>query len=284
MAYEFELRLIGSDMPDGEVSLATLAGLAEGLQELTLRIGRDLLASSGSGRTAEAITSITSMRLVGLAAGSTRLQFARGPVDELDLDLAASAEIDTRFWEIIDGVAANVPPPWMTDLIAESTRKFVAALLSSAREVELRRRGRQPVKIAVAKLRAEVWQAGASDIIASDVVVTGRLEAVDLRSGRFRVVDDVGNRVSLDHVPEPSAVAHLINHRVRAVGAGRSDPKGRLKGLEAPSIEAQQLPSSWLTRTTADLGAELAKPGPEFGGGVDLTDDEFDDFMTTIKG
>lgn len=206
MAHEFELRLIGSDMPAGEVSLATLANLVEGLQELTLRIGRDLLASPGSGRTAEAVTSITSMRLVGLAAGSTRLQFARGPVDELDLDLTASAEIDARFWEIIDGVAANIRPPWMTDLIAESTRKVVAALLSSAPAVELTRRGRQPVTIATAKLRAEVWQPAATDITAADVVVTGRLEAVDLRSGRFRVVDDVGHRFNLDHVPEPAGL------------------------------------------------------------------------------
>ncbi|BBX73958.1 hypothetical protein MSHI_18640 [Mycobacterium shinjukuense] len=284
MAHEFEVRLIGSNMPAGEIALATLANLAEGLQELTLRIGRDRLPSPGSGRTAEVITSLTSMRLVGLAAGSTRLRFARGPVDELDLDLTASGEIDARFWEILDGVAANSRPPWVTDLIADSTRKFVAALLSSAREVELTGRGRQPIKIATAALRAEVWQPGAPDITASDVVVTGRLEAVDLRSGRFRVVDDVGNRFNLDHVPDPVAVAHLINHRVRAVGSGRLDPTGHLKGLDSPFIEAQELPASWLSPKAVDLGAELAKPGPKLGGGVELTDDEFDEFMATIKG
>lgn len=76
----------------------------------------------------------------------------------------------------------------------------------------------------------------------------------------------------------------MINHRVRAAGAGRSDPKGQLKGLEAPSIEAQELPASWLTPQQLTSAPNWPRQAPSLGGGADLTDDEFDDFMATIKG
>lgn len=55
-------------------------------------------------------------------------------------------------------------------------------------------------------LRKEVWLATPGARVVEDVVVTGMLEAVDLRSGRFRIRDDVGSRISLDDVPDAEKV------------------------------------------------------------------------------
>ena len=285
--YEFELRLIGSGAPDGEVTVASLVSLAEGLQELTLRIGRDLLADPGPGRTTDVVAAVTEIRLAGLMKGSTRIQFVRGRDGELDLDLPQVAEIDARFWEIIDGVSANVRPPWTTDLVADSTRKLVLALKSAASEVQLSHAAAKPLVLETRALMPEVWEGSTNeptDRRVPETLVTGRLEAVDLRNRRFRVIDDVGNRIQLDHVQEPESVAYLINHRVRAVGMGTYGIGGLIKGLDAALIEQQSLPTSWTHRVRTDWESELAKPGPTLGGGVDLTDDEFDEFMATIKG
>lgn len=119
-------------MPDGEVSLSILANLAESFQELTRRIGRDLVNAAGPGRTPEAVAALTDMRLTGLTGGSTTLRFVRGRPAELQLDLAVSAEINARFWEVVAGIAAASRPDWMTDSVAESTGKVVSALAGAA--------------------------------------------------------------------------------------------------------------------------------------------------------
>lgn len=133
-------------------------------------------------------------------------------------------------------------------------------------------------------LERQVWASTLGAREPTSVVVAGRLEAVDMRSGRFRIADDVGHRIALEDVPEPSTVAHLINQRVRAIGTGSLGNDGQLKGVIAPSITPESLPSTWFARDSDDLTAELSKPGPSFGDGVELTDEEFADFMTFLKG
>jgi len=281
---QFELRLIDVETPDGEVRLADLAALAEGLQELTLRIGREISSHAGPGRTNHAIESLTEMRLSGLSKGSTRLHLAHGRSDELNVDLAEASEINARFWQVVDGIATNSRSPWVTDVVADSAGKVVAALRASAREVELARPGWAPVRLRTQFLRRETWTSARDSVEAGVVAVTGRLEAVDLRNGRFRICDDVGHRIPLDDVPNASTVAHLINHRVRAVGPGVLGSDGQLKGVAAPSVEAQALPGAWSPGRSMDWASELTKPGPVLGGGVELSDEEFAEFIATMKG
>ncbi|HET7475343.1 MAG TPA: hypothetical protein VFJ97_04880 [Dermatophilaceae bacterium] len=133
--YESELRLVGASAPDGQVRLSDLTALAEGLQELSLRLGRHLVHRAGPGRTDRNVEALTEMRLSGLAEGSTRLHFARGRADLLDLELAEAREIDDGFWEVLLGIGSNSRPAWATDLIAESAGKIVAALKVAAPEV-----------------------------------------------------------------------------------------------------------------------------------------------------
>jgi len=282
--HELELRLIGAAAPDGEVRLNDLAELAAGLQELSLRVGRELHRRAGPGRTHQTVEALTEMRLSGLSKGSTRLHLARGGEDELDLDLVQAREIDTKFWEVVEGVRTNERPEWVTDLIAESAGKLVMALKSSAPQVELVRGDNPPMRLETQTLRKEVWLATPDDRAAEEVVVTGILEAVDLRSGRFRIRDDVGTRIALDDVVDRDSVAPLINHRVRAVGVGVLGPEGQLKAVTEPSIEQESLPDSWSKFATGDWSAELSKPGPAFGEGVELSDEEFADLMAVLKG
>ncbi len=278
MSTELELRLIGAASPAGEIRLADLAAIAASLHEISMRVGRAYIGTEGPGRTKQAIEELSQLRLRGVAPGSTRLTLARGPADTLDLELPAAAEIDTRFWEVIDGVARDQRPDWASDLIAESAAYFVEALQSAAPTVEVTMNSRRSVQIRTKEIHRETW-IRERKVAQTEAVVTGRLEAVDLRSGRFRVVDDVGHRIALDHVPAPTTAAHLINRRIRATGTGVLGQDGQLKEIDRPSIEEQFLPPSWTGHVASDLESELSKPGPDYDGGVEFTDEEFADFL-----
>ena len=283
MTYDFELRLIGAHTPDGEVRLTDLAALADSLQALAKRIGLDVVDHAGPGRTDQAIAALTEMRLSGLDAGSTRLHFSRGRSDELALELAESQQIDATFWQIIDAVEANARPEMASDLIAESAGRVVAALQAAAPWVEFIRPGANPSRVTTSSLSPGVW-ARSTTRDGAEAVVTGRLEAVDLRTGRFRVVDDVGNRIPLEDVPRAAHLAPLISHRVRAEGSAVRDRSGRVKALIEPLIEEQVLPEAWSSLSPANHESELSKSGPVIGGGADLDDDEFAEFLSVLKG
>ncbi|MGL4745970.1 MAG: hypothetical protein ACRCXL_16495 [Dermatophilaceae bacterium] len=114
--------------------------------------------------------------------------------------------------------------------------------------------------------------------------MSGILEAVDLRpGGKFRLIDDIGNRITLDQVPQPEAVAHLIGRRVSAVGPATTDVVGRVRSVTNPAITDTPVPESWRMHANADLTAELAKPGPVPGGGAEFTDEEYAEFLSFLK-
>lgn len=97
---------------------------------------------------------------------------------------------------------------------------------------------------------------------AEGMVVTGQLEAVDLRSSRFRIRDDMGHRIPLEDVPRATEVGHLVGHRVRAVGFGILGSDGQLKGIKGPAIEEESIPPSWSVGAARGWTSELSKPGP----------------------
>ncbi|MGY4710674.1 hypothetical protein ACXDF8_14125 [Mycolicibacterium sp. CBM1] len=129
---EFELKLVDAPVPSGEVAAKDLAALAASLQELTTRIGRDVAGSAGPGRSKQHTEKSARLRLRSVTPGSTVLKFVKGPTDKLDIDLAHERLADDRFWDVIAGIGQNHKPEWMTDLVAESAGKLVAALRSAA--------------------------------------------------------------------------------------------------------------------------------------------------------
>lgn len=95
---KFELRLIDAPAPSGEIPARDLAALAAALQELTTRIGR--AGTTGPGRSRQHTKDSAQVRLRSVAPGSTVLEFVKGPVGKLDIDLADETQADNRFWDV----------------------------------------------------------------------------------------------------------------------------------------------------------------------------------------
>lgn len=282
---DLELRLVGASAPDGEIRFVDLAAIASSLQELSLRITRTCVSAEHLGRPNDVVQELAQLRLGGLTTGSTRLLVSRGSSDTLNIDRSELHDLDRKFFEVIEGVGQDKRPSWVNDSIAASTEDFVKALQSSAQVVEALFAGvGHAIRIETGSIHRETWRRRSKTASPSEVVVSGRLEAVDLRSAKFRVVDDVGNRIALDDVPDAAGTAHLINQRVRATGPAARDDAGRIRVLQAPVVEVDALPDAWSSLPTADLTAELEKPGPTYGAGVELTDEEYADFLAMVKG
>jgi|SRR5665811_511491 len=284
MTKDIELRLIDAPVPDGEIVVKDLAALITALQELTTRIGREVISTPGPGRTKQFMEEFAQLRLRDIEPGSTILVFSKGPTDKLDVDLPEQTVADDRFWEVVKAIGEDQRPAWVTDLIAESAGKFVDALQAAAPKVVLRGSSNGEVAIESANIHAETWT---SKRVQTDTVMTakGRLEKVDLRSHEFRVRDDVGQAVDLKHVEDDVAAAQLVGQWVVASGNGLLLPSGRLVALDQATIERVDDPA------TAHIDNELigldeilaSAPGPDADGGIDLTDEEFTAFLEAAR-
>ncbi|MGL5930044.1 MAG: hypothetical protein ACRCY8_14015, partial [Dermatophilaceae bacterium] len=266
MSHQLELRLIGAAFPTGEIPLSDLSAIAASLQELHLRIARLSLDAEQRGRPNDAVAHVSQLRLTGVAEGSTSLLISRGEPDTLDVEPAEFADLDAKFDDVIRGIADDARPGWVTDPVAESAADLVKALKAAAPSIEARLDGSPAVHIVSDRIHRETWTAR-EDPPTRDADLSGTLEAVDLRTGRFRLVDDIGNRVALEQVPQPLDVARLIGRRVRVSGEASTDPDGRVRSVMSPAIADDPLPDAWRRHEPADLAAELAKPGPQPDGG-----------------
>lgn len=280
MANDLELRLIDAPAPDGEIVIKDLAALTSALQELTTRIGRDVVNTPGPGQTKQFMEEFAQLRLRGIESGSTILSFSKGPTDKLDIDLPQQKLADDRFWELINSIREDRRPDWASDLIAESAARFVGALQAAAPRAVLRDSAHTGVEIESRSVHVETWT---SNRVQTDTVMTamGRLEKVDLRS---RVRDDVGQAVDLKHVAGDNAAAHLVGQWVIAQGEGVLF-SGRLVALDNASIEPLDDPASVLVGDTHTTIEEIlaSAPGPNPDGGVELTDQEFTAFLEAAR-
>lgn len=281
--HEIEFRLSGTRVPDGQIGLSELSAVSVSLQELAMRIGRHSAGQSGTGRTMAAAEAVTRLRLTGLGEGSTRLVVAYGQPDVLPVDLDLEDETETAFLEVVEAIGSGRRPSWTPDLVADSAIAVMAAFGRTADSVVVTTPAGKTFTIEPSKADREVWRTASTptDEVAR---VSGRLEAVDLKSGRFRIRDDVGNAIPLDHVLDAPRVAHLIDQRVTATGESMRGSRGELRGLTSPTIAATPLPSEWEPGRRVDWSAELAKPGPDAEGGPELTDEEFDEFLSFVDG
>jgi hypothetical protein len=284
MTKDIELRLFDAPAPDGEIVVKDLAALTTALQELTTRIGREVINTPGPGRTKQFMEEFAQLRLRAIEAGSTVLVFSKGPTDKLDVDLSEQKLADDRFWEIVKAIGEDQRPVWVTDLIAESAGKFVDALQAAAPKAVLHGPSRDDVAIDSARIHAETW---VSKRRQTDTVLTatGRLEKVDLHSHEFRVRDDVGQAVDLKHVEDDVTAAQLVGQWVVANGNGVLLPSGRLVALDKATIERADDPASaHLDNEVIGLDEILSSaPGPDIDGGIDLTDEEFAAFLEAAR-
>lgn len=280
MAKDIEVRLIDTSVPDGEIVVKDLAALTTALQELTTRIGREVINTPGRGRTKQFMEEFAQLRLRGIEAGSTVLVFSKGPTDKLDVDLSEHKTADDRFWDIVRAIGEDQRPGWVTDLIAESAGKFVDALQAAAPKAVVRGPSRDDVAIESAHIHAETWT---SKRLQTGRVMTakGRLEKVDLRSHEFRVRDDVGNAVDLRHVEGDTVAGKLVGQWVAATGRATLTAAGRLVALEDARVEEVEDPGAPYTdRAVVTIETILASaPGPDPAGAIDLDEEELAAFL-----
>ncbi len=283
MAKDIEMRLINARVPDGEIIVKDLAALTTALQELTTRIGREVINTPGPGRTKQFMEEFAQLRLRGIEAGSTVLVFSKGPTDKLEVDLPEQQIADDRFWEVVTAIGEDKRPEWVTDLIADSAEKLVDALQAAAPKAVLCDPSHDVV-IETAHIHAETWT---SKRLQTGTVMTamGRLEKVDLRSHDFRVRDDVGQAIDLKHVENDVSAAQFVGQWVVARGAGIVLSSGRLVALDNAAIEpVTDLLSSLPEPIECDLPSILASaPGPDPDGGVDVSDEEFAAFLKALR-
>ncbi len=219
--------------------------------------------------------------MTGLSQGSTTISFSFGDAEALDIDDPISREIDDTFWLIANGMVQNQRPMEVTDSTAAAVDELIGALRHAAPLVELLSLGHPSVQLKPESVDRGVWQSSLN-LGQAPVTFVGILEMLDLRNGRFRIADDVGNRIVLRDVRSPHEAARHIDHRVRVTGRPAYAPDGEVKHLVDVQVAALQLPQEW-EQPGPDVAALLkATPDPTAFGGLDLSDQEFDDFMAAI--
>lgn len=281
---EFELKLVDAPVPSGEIAAKDLAALAASLQELTTRIGRDVAGTAGPGRSKQHTEESAQVRLRSVTPGSTVLEFVTGPTDKLDINLAHERLTDDRFWDVLAGIGQNRKPEWMTDLVAESAGKLVAALRSAAPRAVFSAPARPTIDFDPTTVNVEGWL---SQVVRTkeSAEVHGRLEKVDLRTHEFRVRDDVGFSVELRHVIDDEEVARLVGQWVRAEGDATVDSAGRVVSLDNATVHEVVDPAApYIGPYVVSVNEILASaPGADMDGGLDLTDEEFDEFLRAAR-
>ena len=280
---DLELRLTGTAVPDGEIGLSDLAMVANTLQGLATRIGRYLAGQQGRGRTPGAFERVTRLRLRGLQAGSTRLAIAYGEPDVLPIDVGAE-EVTTRlFWDVLTGIGSDQRPEWVSAPVSRSALALIDALAQTADTVEVRRADGEYVRLRPDAVRRDIWITSGTTVTDEETAVTGRLEAVDLKAGKFRIRDDVGNSIDLDDVVDAEAVAPLIGERTRAIGLGVLGARGQLKSLAGATVERAPLPSAWVPGQLVDWSVALGAPGPDPNGVEGFSDEDVEEFLAGVR-
>lgn len=280
---DLTLRLSGTDFPDGEIDLDDLSRVAGSLHELATRIGRHVVGQTGPGRIREAAARAVTLRLAGLGSGSTALRLTVGEEGVL-VRGRTQDDVVERLWDVVVGVQDNSPPAWTTALVAESAVRTLDALAAAAERAEFARGDGRQAAWLLAQVKREPWQQIRLRFAERTVTVSGRLEKVDLANRRFRIRDDVGNRIHLDDVADVEDAATLVGQRTTATGQGRYDDQGVLRGLTSVRIARRELPGSWTSPRTADYRELIgAAPGPDPAGLADLTVDEVDAFLAALR-
>ncbi len=280
---DIELRLDGHGGPSGELRADRAASIAAALDELVLRLTRHAASAPGLGRPGIPIERLGEVRLAGISPGSTCLLFRVGDASALDID-PLGEEADAMFWDIAQGIANNCRPEFVTATIAAATQRFVGAMVSTAATVTIAVGTRQPVLITTAQADRTIWEPADSAI--GPATLAGKLEAVDLRSAHFRIVDDVGNRIELHDVQDSADVAALVNHRVLAEGLYTPATASSRARLDGVTIRPFELP--------AELTEAAEPPAPDLATGalavsampadLALSEDELEAFLATIHG
>jgi hypothetical protein len=284
MGGQFRVRLMHTKAPAGEIDLRDLACLADQLQMLATRVGRWVAGIDRVGRSTGEVEEAVGLRLTGLHEGSTVLEIERGPASELLFELPLEEEFDRRLWETLGAIGTDAPREDTPPLVRESALGVLDAFRRAAGAVELSR----PVDGARIEFRTterdrNVWVDPAPVVHDQQLTLSGVIKAVDLAAHKFRLHDDVGNRIPLEGIDDPDVARELLDRRTDAVGFAVRDARGRICALKVTSIQPASVPREWTQRVVDETWRSMT-PGPDPDGGVEFSDDEWSTFVTAVMG
>lgn len=287
MATQFEFRLIDGDSPDGELEADQLIAIVQGLKEVATKLGRAETDAEPVGRPSKRTQHVARLT-IGLAPGSTKVLVRRADVDEdaLPIEVAEETGFDERFQAIVESIADDERPAWVTDTLAVAAGNLRTALESAAPTVEFTAGDRASKTFQTKETHRETWRAAEAPPPSESITFVGRLRVVNLDTHRLQVTDDVGNKVALPNVTNDAVVGRLLGGYVEVVGTPERDAKGKLSQLHDVVIQAARPLADCITlgaREPVSLADILASaPGPELGGVPGLTEEEAESFMKAI--
>lgn len=284
MPTQFEFRLIGGESPQGELEADQLIAIVQSLKEVATKLGRIETDAEVVGRLPKRAQRVAKLS-IGLAPGSTRVLVRRADrEDSLDFDLAEEMSFDQKFQQIVESIASDTRPDWVTDTLAISAGDLRNALEKAAPAVEFTAAGTVRRTFKTAETRRETWKIVSTPAASETVTFVGRLRSVNLDTHRLQVTDDIGNKIALPEVTNDLQVGHLIGGYVEVVGAPERDLNGKLVQIHEAVIQAAApIPASTGAREVVSIDEILAgASGPELGGIPGLTEDEAESYLKAI--
>jgi hypothetical protein len=284
MSAEFEFHLKGASAPEGQLDADHLLAIVSSLKEVATKLGRAETDAEAVGRPPARVQRVARL-LIGLAPGTTTVLARRvGAGDRaLDFDLPDEQSFDERFQALVESIADDDRPSWVSDSLSIAAEGLAAALQQAARKVEFKVSGQPRRSFRSADIHRETWHVVASQDRAS-VTFIGRLYAANLNTHRLQVQDDVGNQVGLPDVANDAQVGNLLGSHVIVSGSPQVDVEGRLTHIHEATVEpAPSLGEGFRVHEAVPLDEILASaPGPDPDGGIELTDDEWDYLWTAL--
>lgn len=286
MATQFELRLVDGNAAEGELEADDLLAIVQSLKELAMKLGRAETDAEPVGRPSRRTTRVAKLS-IGLAAGSTRVLVRRSEIDEAALPIELDEEriFDEKFQAIVESIAVDERPDWVSDTVAVAASSLRAALEAAAPVVEFKANGGVRRTFRTKETHRETWRTAEAPR-GEAVTFVGRLRAVNLDTHRLQVTDDVGNKVALPNVLNGASVGRLLDEYVEVIGTPERDARGRLTQLYDAVIQPAAAFAQGIAlgvREPLSLDDILASaPGLEIGGIPGLTEEEAVSFLRAI--
>lgn len=294
------LRLDADNGTQGEIRLAELAKLADQTQRIITHIAQKLVGDTIAGRATTNIATATTLSLVGLRSGSTVLEIALPPINEdvlqaEDMPVGIGQMALSLFAQGLGVLAEDDSAPTLPLGIDERVVQDIDRWLTTLRpyqvvDVEAHVEGERIwARIAPRVARRTLHRAeGPPDVpyvSAHHQALAGKLYALNLRTGTFKIEDDLGHSIPLV-VPEDvrDDASQFVGRRIRAIGSAALDERHRLQSFVVSSLE--ETPEYLFRQSEFFDRHELTIPprsiaNSELDRGVipDLSDDEIGQFM-----
>jgi hypothetical protein len=285
MTAQFEFHLRGADAPEGTLDADHLVSIVTSLREVATRIGRVETDAESTGRAPGRVQRVARL-WIGLAPGSTTVLARRvgGGDGALEIDLADEQSFDERFQELVESIAEDRRPPWVGDSLSRAAEGLTGALQQAAPDVEFRVDGQSRRQFKTGNVHRETWRV-VTTRPAEALTFVGRLYAVNLKTHRLEVQDDVGHQVALPRVSNDTEVARLIDSYVVVTGSPEHEANGRLTRMHDVTIEAAPDPLGGNdARRVVSLDEILASaPGLDLDSpGIGLTPEESESFWAVL--